>query len=81
MSSEHLSNIQLPSFQKLQPEVFRKKVILKTFAKLTRKYVSHFNMRLEGFCFIKKEDPTKVFSSEFCEIFEEYLFHKTPAEH
>ena len=53
------------AFQKQPPEVFYKKCVFKIFAKSTgkRPYRSLFFNKVCNF--IKKETPTRVFSSEF----------------
>ena len=57
------------------------KVVLKNFAKFTEKYLcqSLFLINLRQSCiFIEKETLAKMFSCEFCEIFKNIFFYKTP---
>ena len=51
-------------------KVFSDKSVLKNFAKFTRK---HLCWSLK-----KKNTPTQVFSCEFCEIFKNTSFYRTP---
>ena len=53
------------------PEVFCKKGVLKNFKKFTGKHLCQS-------LFIKKETLAKVFSCEFCEIFRNIYFYRTP---
>ena len=60
--------------QKQPPEVFCKKVVLKNFAKFTGKRLCQslfFNK-------VKKESLVQVFACEFCEIFKNNFFYRTP---
>ena len=74
MFSWLIFSIRLPvcwlpyTIQKLPPEVFYKKGILKNFAKFTRKH------GCEACNFIKKETLGQVFSCELCEIFKKTFF-------
>ena len=54
-----------------RPEVFWKKGILKIFTEFSGKHLCQS-------IFIKKEALAQVFSYEFCEIFENIYFYKTP---
>ena len=54
--------------QKLPPEVFGKKGVLRNFGKFTGKQET----------LIKKETMAQVFSCEFCEISKNNFFHRTP---
>ena len=56
------------------PEVFCKKDLLKNFTKFTGKHLcqSLFFNKVAGW------GLTKVFSCEFCEIFLEHVFYRTP---
>ena len=53
------------------PEVFCKKGVLKNFKKFAGKHLCTCT-------FIKKETLTQMFSCEFCEIFKNTIFYKTP---
>ena len=53
--------------QKLPPEVFGKKGVLRNFGKFTGKQET----------LIKKETLAQVFSCEFCEIFKSTYFYRT----
>ena len=66
--------------QKQSPEVFFKKGVLRNFAKFTGKHLCQklFFNKESLFSFIKKETLAQVFSREFCEIYENNLFHRTP---
>ena len=65
-----------------RPEVFCKKGVLKNFAKFTGKHLcqSSFFNKVAGLRrnFIKKETLAQVFSCEFCEIFRNTFFCRTP---
>ena len=52
-----------------RPELFCKKDVLENFIKFTGKQACNF---------IEKETLTQVFSCEFCEIFKNTFFHRTP---
>ena len=54
-----------------RPEVFWKKGILKIFTEFSGKHLCQS-------IFIKKEALAQVFSYEFCEIFKNIYFYKTP---
>ena len=71
-------------FRSSHPEVLRKKDVLKNFAKFTGKHLYQslfFNKvaSLQACDFIKKETLAQVFSCEFCEIFKNTFFHRTPS--
>ena len=51
-----------------------KKGVLKNYAKFTGKHLAW----PEAWNFIKKETLAQVFSCEFCEIFKNAFFHRTP---
>ena len=51
-----------------RPEVFRKKGVLRNFAKLTGKHMCQNLFLSKVADVIKKETLTQVFSCEFCEI-------------
>ena len=53
-------------------EVLRKKGVLKNFTKFTGKHLC------QSCNFIKKQTLAQVFSCEFCEIFENTYFYRTP---
>ena len=61
-----------------RPEVFCKKSVLGNFSKLTEKYLcwSSFLIKLQvwGLQLYQKETSAQVFSSEFCEIFNNTYF-------
>ena len=61
------------------PEVFCKKGFLRNFAKFTGKQLCQrpFFNKVAGL-FIKKETLAQVFSREFCEIFKNTYFYRTP---
>ena len=63
------------------PQVFFKKGVFKNFAKFIGKHVPESLFKtvagLRSF-FIKKGYLAEVFSCEFCEIFKNNFFHKTP---
>ena len=65
-----------------QPEVFCEKVVLKNFAKFTRKHecqsIFLIKARSRGLQLFKKETLAQMFSCKFCEIFKSTLFHRTP---
>ena len=65
-----------------RPEVFYKKVDLRNFAKFIRKDLCQsllFNLIIASTCnFIKKETLAQVFPCEFCEIFQNTYFYRTP---
>ena len=65
-----------------RPEVFWKKGVLRNFAKFTGKhlYQSLFVNKVAGLTcnFIKKESLAQVFSCEFCKIFKNTFFYRTP---
>ena len=52
-----------------------KKVVLKDFAKFTGK---HLYFRPQAYKFLQKETLAEVFSCEFCEIFKNTSFYRTP---
>ena len=63
--------------------MFRKKVVFKNFTKFTVNHLSWslcFNKvaGLQPATLLKKETPTHVFSCEFCEIFKNTIFYRTP---
>ena len=63
------------------PDVFCEKVVLRNFAKFTRKHLCQglFFDKVSGACnFIKKEALAQVFSCEFCEISRNTFFYRTP---
>ena len=67
--------------QKQPPEVFYKKIVLENFAKFIGKHLSQslfFNKFARACNFIKKETLVQVFSCEFCEIFKNTFFYRTP---
>ena len=52
-----------------------------TFETRKRVFISAVSVCMKTpvlFNFIKKETPTQVFSCEFCEIFTNIFFHRTP---
>ena len=55
-----------------RPEMFCQKGFLRNFAKFTRKHLC------QGVFFIKKATVAQVFFCEFCEIFKNTFFHRTP---
>ena len=65
-----------------RPEMFCKKAVLRNFAKVTGKHLYQrlfLNKVVDLACnFIKKESLAQVFSSEFCEIFKNIFFYRTP---
>ena len=69
-----------------RPELLCKKGILKNFAKFIGKHLcqSHLFNKITGLRslsllnFIKKETLAQVFSCEFCEIFKNNNFYRTP---
>ena len=66
-----------------RPEVFRKKGVLRNFAKFTGKHLrqSLFFNKVAGLrpaTSLKKETLAQVFSCEFCEISKNTFFHRTP---
>ena len=61
-------------YQKQPPEVFCKKVVLRNFAKFTRKHLC----QSQACNFIKNETLEQVFSCEFCEISKNTFFYRTP---
>ena len=68
--------------QKQSSEEFCKKGVLKNFAKFTRKHLgqSLFLNKVAGAAcnFIIKETLAQAFSCEFCEIFKNTFFYRTP---
>ena len=70
-------------FQKLPPEVFYKKAVLKSFANFTGEhlYWSLFLIKLQVFRPepYQEETPTQVFSCEICKIFKNIFFYRTPS--
>ena len=71
------------TFRSSHPEVFCNKSALKNFTQLTRKplYWGLFFNKVAGLRLVtlsKKKTPTQVFSCEFCEIFNNTFFHRTP---
>ena len=69
-------------YRSSHPEVFCKKSVLKNFAKFTGKQLCQslfFNKVAGQACnFVKKETLVQVFSCEFCEIFRNTFFYRTP---
>ena len=69
-----------------RPGVFCKKSVLENFAKFTGKQLCQnlFVNKVVGFrpnkesLFINKETLAQVFSCEFCQIFKNTFFHRTP---
>ena len=65
-----------------RPEVFCEKGVSKNFAKFTGKHLrqSLFLIKLQawGLQLYWKETLTQVFSCEFCELFNDTFFHRTP---
>ena len=65
-------------------EVFYKRVVLKNFAKFTRKDLCQrlfLNKVASGTCnFIEKKTQAQVFSYKFCEIFKNNFFSEQPQE-
>ena len=66
-----------------RPEVFRKKGVLRNFAKFTGKHLrqSLFFNKVAGLrpaTSLKKETLAQVFSCEFCEISKNTFFLRTP---
>ena len=47
---------------------------------MSQKSHEHPGARVSFLKFIKKETLTQVFSCEFCEIFENNFFYRTPSE-
>ena len=60
----------LAKYRNSRPAVFCKKGALKNFAKFTGKYLCQ--------SLFKKETLTQVFFCEFCEIFKNIYFYRTP---
>ena len=64
--------------------MFCKKVVVKNFAKFTEKHLCQnlfFNkaaVKCHACNFIKKEPLVQLFSWEFCEIFKNSFFYRTP---
>ena len=69
-------------FRSSRPEVFCKKGVLRNFTKFTGKHLCQrlfFNkVSGKGCNFIKKETLAQAFSCEFCEIFKNTFFYRTP---
>ena len=68
--------------QKQPPELFCQKVVIRNFIKFTGKHLGQSlffkqSCRPQACNFIKKETLAKVFSCEFCEIFNNTFFHRT----
>ena len=58
-------------FKSSRPETFCKKDALKNLAKFTGKHLCQS-------LFLKKETLVQLFSCEFCEIFKNAFFYRTP---
>ena len=68
-----------------RPQMFRKKAVLRNFAKFTGKHLCQnlfFNKfagkRPEAYDFIKKESLAQVLSCELCEISKNIFSYRTP---
>ena len=63
-------------------QMFFKIHVLKNFTIFTEKHVSEQSESLfdkvAGLQFFQKETPTQVFSCEYCEIFKDSFFNRTP---
>ena len=71
------------TFRSSLAKMFCKKGVLKSLSKYTGKYLCQtlflFNKVSDNTCnFIKKETLAQVFSYEFCGIFKNIFFYRTP---
>ena len=69
-------------FRSNRPEVFRKKGVLRNFAKVIGKHLCQslflIKLQAEACNFIKRETQTRVFSCKFCEISKKTFSCRTP---
>ena len=75
--------LKLINKEKLSPEVFRKKGVLKNFAKFTEKHLRQSLFFIKVACLrpatlLKKETLSQVFSCEFCETSKDTFSYRTP---
>ena len=82
VTDSYLKNTEMfwsPNTRSSRPEVFCEKDVFKKFAKFTGKYLCQnlFFVTLQA-SVLKKETLAQVFSCEFCEIFKNIYFYRTP---
>ena len=90
MSFAHVGNVQTSikgkPLRTSRSQIFFKIAVLKNFAILSRKacvaeYLFNKVAGMKVCIFIKKETPAQLFSCEYCEIFKNNFFYKTPPVH
>ena len=86
----HVGNVQISikgkPLRTSRSQIFFKIAVLKNFAIFSRKtcvaeYLFNKVAGMKVCIFIKKETPAQLFSCEYCEIFKNNFFYKTPPVH
>ena len=83
LNIEYLFEAVVRRCRSSRPEVFYKIGVLKNLAKFIGKHLCQslfFNKNADVVCnYIKKETLAQVFFCEFCEIFKNTFFYRTPS--
>ena len=81
--TDNIKNNNNSSSRSSRPEALCKKSVLKNLAKFIGKHLCQslfFNKNADVVCnYIKKETLAQVFFCEFCEIFKNTFFYRTPS--